>query len=284
MKNATVLVVIGRTAKPADLEPLTQTARDRNLHLIVLILGVMPQIPIYTYGIGEGGLYSLPPGWQTEVDEANAKLEVLRNQISDYLADQGTSAEVRVASGQAAILPGAVSHAALTCDLILIGDDLRQDAYVFDDVIRAALFRSAGGVMLNAMGSAKALQPASVFVAWKAGIPSARAVHAAMPILRDARNVTVALFDPVTTKARDGENPGSDVAAWLTHQGCHVTVQQYPSGGEEIGTVIMQRMKETGGELIVMGAYDHSRLREVIFGGTTHALIEQRDCPVLLCH
>ncbi|MEO2037875.1 MAG: universal stress protein, partial [Martelella sp.] len=112
-----------------------------------------------------------------------------------------------------------MSHAALTCDLILIGDDLRQDAYVFDDVIRAALFRSAGGVMLNAMGSAKALQPASVFVAWKAGIPSARAVHAAMPILRDARNVTVALFDPVTTKARDGENPGSDVAAWLTHQG-----------------------------------------------------------------
>ena len=55
MKNATVLVVLGRTAKPADLEPLTQAARDRNLHLFVLILGVMPQIPIYTYGIGEGG-------------------------------------------------------------------------------------------------------------------------------------------------------------------------------------------------------------------------------------
>ncbi|WP_378949312.1 hypothetical protein [Paracoccus sp. R86501] len=189
MKNATVLVVLGRTAKPADLEPLTETARDRNLHLIVLMLGVMPQIPIYTFGIGESGSFSLPLGWQTEVDEANARLEVLRNQISDYLADQGASAEVRVASGQAAILPGAVSHAALTCDLIVIGDDLRQDAPLFNDVIRAALFRSAGGVMLNAMGSAKALQPASVFVAWKAGIPSARAVHAAMPILRTAKNV-----------------------------------------------------------------------------------------------
>lgn len=284
MKNATVLVVLGRTAKPADLEPLTETARDRNLHLIVLMLGVMPQIPIYTFGIGESGSFSLPLGWQTEVDEANARLEVLRNQISDYLADQGASAEVRVASGQAAILPGAVSHAALTCDLIVIGDDLRQDAPLFNDVIRAALFRSAGGVMLNAMGSAKALQPASVFVAWKAGIPSARAVHAAMPILRTAKNVNVALFDPVMNKSGDGENPGSDVAAWLTRQGCHVAVQQYPSGGEEIGKVIMQRTKETGGDLIVMGAYEHSRLREVVFGGTTRTLIEQRDCPVLLCH
>lgn len=284
MENSTVLVVVGHNAKPADLEPLTETARDRNLHLIVLILGLMPQIPIYTYGIGEGGSYALPAGWQADVDEANAKLEVLRNQISNYLADQGASAEVRVASGQAAILPGAVSRAALTCDLIIIGDDLRQDAHVFSDVTRAALFRSAGGVMLNAMGTAKALQPASVFIAWKAGIPSARAVHAAMPILRSAREVNIALIDPVMTKASDGENPGSDVAAWLTHQGCNVVVQQYPSGGEEIGKVMIQRMKETGGDLIVMGAYDHSRLHEVVFGGTTRALIEQRDCAVLLCH
>ena len=284
MKNATVLVVLGRTAKPADLESLTQAARDRNLHLFVLILGVMPQIPIYTYGIGEGGTYSLPDGWQAEVHEASIALFRLRDQVSAYLAEQGTSAEVRVASGQPAILPAAVSRAALTCDLTVIGNDLRHDASVFDDVVRAALFRSAGGVMLNAMASAKALQPASVFLAWKAGIPSARAVHAAMPFLRDAREVTVAMFDPVMTSARDGENPGSDVAAWLTHQGCNVAVQQYPSGGEEIAKAIMQRGQETGGDLIVMGAYDHSRLREVVFGGTTRTMIEQRDCPVLLCH
>ena len=284
MKNATVLVVLGRTAKPADLEPLTQAARDRNLHLFVLILGVMPQIPIYTYGIGEGGTYSLPDGWQTEVHEASIALFKLRDQVSAYLTEQGTSAEVRVASGQPAILPAAVSRAALTCDLTVIGNDLRHDASVFDDVVRAALFRSAGGVMLNAMASAKALQPASVFLAWKAGIPSARVVHAAMPLMRDARDVTVALFDPVMTSARDGENPGSDVAAWLTHQGCKVAVQQYPSGGEEIAKAIMQRFKETGGDLVVMGAYDHSRLREVVFGGTTRTMIEQSDCPVLLCH
>ena len=138
--------------------------------------------------------------------------------------------------------------------------------------------------MINAVSSISALQPKSVFLAWKAGLPSARAIHAALPTLRAAADVTVAMFDPITTRLREGENPGSDVAAWLTHQGCNVTVQPYPSGGEEVGTVMLKRAKEIGSDLIVMGAYDHSRLREVVFGGTTRTLIEQRKLPVFLCH
>ncbi|WP_280322803.1 universal stress protein [Sulfitobacter faviae] len=94
----------------------------------------------------------------------------------------------------------------------------------------------------------------------------------------------MALFDPVSISAYDGENPGTDVAAWLTHQGCNVAVQQYASGGEDIGTAILKRAKETGADLIVMGAYDHSRLREMVFGGTTRSLIEQSAFPVLLSH
>lgn len=284
MKNATLLVVLGKTARPVDLEPLSESARERNLHLVVVILGAMPPIPVYTYGMGEYGAYALPDGWQDEVDRANADLEELRASISQYLADQGASAEVRVISGEAAALPDALVRAALTCDLVLLGDDLRDDDRLFDDVVHATLFWAPAGVMINAMKSISALQPKSIFLAWKAGLPSARAIQAAFPVLRNAEDVTVAMFDPITTRLRHGENPGSDVAAWLNHQGCHVTVQPYPSGGEEIGTVIIKRAKETGADLIVMGAYDHSRLREVVFGGTTRTLIEQRGCPVLLCH
>jgi nucleotide-binding universal stress UspA family protein len=284
MKNATLLVALGTTAEPVDLQQLSESAHECNLHLLVLILGAMPPIPVYTYGIGEYGAYALPYGWQADVDRANAELEDLRTSISKYLADQGASAEVRVASGEAAYLPNALAHAALTCDAILLGDDLRDNGQLFGDVVRAALFRAPAGVMVNWMKSTAAIQPKSVFLAWKAGIPSSRAVHAALPMLRSAEEVTVALIDPVTTRHRDGDNPGSDVAAWLNHQGCKVTVQQYPSGGEEIGTVMLKRAKETGADMIVMGAYDHSRLREVVFGGTTRMLIEQRDCPVFLCH
>jgi nucleotide-binding universal stress UspA family protein len=284
MKNATLLVLLGKAARPVDLEQISETARENNLHLIVRILGVMPAIPLYSYGMMEYGAYSLPAEWQADVDAANSELSTLRTLISDYLADQGASAEVRVTSGEAASLPDAVARAALTCDAIIIGDDLRDDRRVFDDIVRAALVRTPAGVMLNSMTSIKPLRPKSVFVAWKAGLPAARAVRAATPILLSADSVTIALFDPVTTQFRDGENPGSDVASWLTHRGCNVSVQQYPGGEEEIGKVILKRAKELGADLIVMGAYDHSRLHEIVFGGTTSSLIDQTDCPVLLSH
>lgn len=70
---------------------------------------------------------------------------------------------------------------------------------------------------------------------------------------------------------RDGENPGSDVAQWLSHQDCNVTVQQRPSGGKQIAACLLQHAQETDAEFIIMGAYDHSRKRQIVFGGTTRA-------------
>lgn len=284
MKNSVLIVVLGKAARPTDLAALSDSARENNLHLNVLILATMPQIPVSSYGTGFYGSLAIPEHWQTNIDSMNSALEKLRAEVSSYLAQQGASAEVRVASGENPFLADTIANLAQTSDTVIIGDDLRDDKALFNAVLRAALFHAPAGVILNAMTSTRALQPKSAFVAWKAGVPSSRAVRAALPILRQAKDVFVALFDPQTNAFNKDENPGSDVAAWLSHQGCQVTLQQYPSGGEEIGTVMQKRANEVGADLIVMGAYDHSRMRETIFGGTTRTLIEQRDMPILLCH
>lgn len=284
MENATLLVAVGKSARPVDLEPLTGSACNHNLHLVVTILGAMPPIPVYTYGIGEYGAYALPDGWQDEVERANAELEDLRTEFSQYLVDQGVSANVRVISAEAAALPDALARAALTCDLVMLGHDLRGDEHLFNNIVRATLFQAPAGLIINGMKAASSLYPARVFLAWKAGLPAARAAHAALPILCSAADITVAMFDPVTTHLQGAESAGSDLAAWLNHKGCNVTVQPYPSGAEPIGTVMLKRAKETGADLIVMGAYDHSRLREVVFGGTTQTLVAQQEIPVFLCH
>lgn len=284
MQNFTLTVVLGVDAQPNQMGPISQVAQAHSAHLIVLLLSEVPPVPVYSIGIGELSSYSLPVGWQADVDAAREALDVRREKMSQYLADQGTSADVRAVCGEVSGLRNAVARAGLTCDALVMGDDLRKDERLFDDIMHAALFDSAAPVVLNATNVEAALSPQSVFVAWKAGIPAARALRAALPILRGAREVTVALFDPVSTSADDGENPGTDVAAWLSHQGCRVAVQQYSSGGQEIGVAIMNRAKEAGADLIVMGAYDHSRLREMVFGGTTRTLIEQDTCAVLLSH
>ncbi|MEY8120164.1 universal stress protein [Falsihalocynthiibacter sp. BN13B15] len=284
MKNATLLVVVGRSASSVDLKPLTDPAREHNLHLSVLVLGAVPPIPLYTYEVGAFSGQSIAYDWHGEVDKTNAELDQTRLQIEEYLATQGVSADVSIVSGEAVTLPDTVARRAMACDLMVLANELRQDSDLFRGLLRVTLFQAPTGVLLNGTGNASSLQPETVFVAWKVGLPAARAIRTALPILRAAKNVTVAIFDPMTNQLRDGENPGSDVARWLSHQGCNITIMQYPSGGEPVGTVLLKRAKEAGADLIVMGAYDHSRLREEILGGTTKTLIEQQDCAVLLSH
>ncbi|NKB26643.1 MAG: hypothetical protein GKR99_03365 [Rhodobacteraceae bacterium] len=103
-------------------------------------------------------------------------------------------------------------------------------------------------------------------------------------MLRTAQEVVIAIFDPVMTEYADGEDPGADVARWLSHHGCKVLVQQLPSGGKDIGEAMILRAREVGADLIVMGAYGRSRLRQNILGGTTTRLIDQSDLPGFMAH
>ena len=161
---------------------------------------------------------------------------------------------------------------------------LRPVQAVGRGAVQSALFMSPAGVILNGVSRTAALTPGLVLVAWNSGLPAARAIHAALPVLRTAREVVIAIIDPVMTPYRDGEDPGADVALWLSHHGCKVSVQQMPSGGQPVDAALLKKAKETGADLIVMGGYDHSRMREVIFGGTTRSMVDQTAFPVLLAH
>lgn len=172
----------------------------------------------------------------------------------------------------------------MLCDTALVGGELRASDTLFRQVVYGILFQSPIGALLNDHDAKTLIAPKKVFVAWNTHLHSARAVHQALPFLRQANEVLIATVDPVMSEFQDGEDPGLDVAKWLTHHGCKVDVQQYPSGGHAIGNSILERSKEYGADLIVMGSYGHSRMREAIFGGTTRTLIEQTEQAVFLGH
>jgi nucleotide-binding universal stress UspA family protein len=177
-----------------------------------------------------------------------------------------------------------VAWRARVCDLSLVSNDLRDDPQAFKNVLHGLLFDSAAPVVINDEAGEKVLSAQNVLIAWNTSLPASRAVKRALPILKSAKTVTIACFDPVMSEMSDGENPGSDVAKWLTHHGCNVTVEQQPSGGKDIATCILDRAEEVGADLIVAGAYGHSRLRENLFGGTTASLTEQTDVAVFMAH
>lgn len=282
MKNASLLVLVAASTEAPELDAILQSASATGTHLSFLVLGSMPRVPAFAYGFEPYGVPPVPDNWQEEIDAAQAVLTTTAQTIEALLDTYATDGDVGTLSCDPATLPVIVARRSATCDAVMVSNALRGDEALFRNAVHSSLFQSPVGVILNGIGLRDTLRPARVFVGWDTGLPAARAVHVALALLEEATETIIGIFDPITS--RDGENPGSDVARWLSHHSCKVDLRQYPSGEEEIGKCILKRAAEAGADLVVMGAYGHSRMRQAVFGGTTRTLIEQTDMPVMLAH
>ena len=124
----------------------------------------------------------------------------------------------------------------------------------------------------------------SVMLCWNASRESARAAAEALPFLVAADKVVVLIVDPKTSVAGHGAEPGADVASWLARHGVNVTVLRDVAADTDVGSVILSRAADHDIDLIVMGIYGHSRLREVILGGASRTLLSRMTVPVLMAH
>jgi nucleotide-binding universal stress UspA family protein len=120
-------------------------------------------------------------------------------------------------------------------------------------------------------------------VAWKPTREAVRAVNEALPVLEPGAKVTVLVVDPQDSPEH-GEEPGADIAAHLARHGMQVTVEVAQSGHLDVTGTLLRRAAELGADLVVMGAYGHSRLRERILGGVTRDLLRTAPLPVLIAH
>jgi nucleotide-binding universal stress UspA family protein len=125
---------------------------------------------------------------------------------------------------------------------------------------------------------------AKPLVAWNASRESTRAVTDALPLLQRAKQVTVIVVDPRQDAEIHGELPGSDIALYLARHGVKAEAHPTPSGDVDIGDVILSRASDIDADLVVMGAWGHSRMRELVMGGATRSLLEQMTVPVLFSH
>ena len=113
---------------------------------------------------------------------------------------------------------------------------------------------------------------------------AARALNDAVPLLARAKEVALVIVDPHALGERVGPMPGADIAAHLARHGIQVTVKTVPSGGLDPGDVLLSTAADEGADLLVMGGYGHSRLRELILGGTTAHILKHMTVPVLFAH
>jgi nucleotide-binding universal stress UspA family protein len=120
-----------------------------------------------------------------------------------------------------------------------------------------------------------------VMVAWNGSVEAAKAVTAALPLLRGAEQVTLAVLGNSADTL--GESPGADIALYLARHGVNVEVLRRPEAADP-GKAILSLAADFNVDLLVMGAYGHSRFREMMLGGATRTILATTTLPVLMAH
>lgn len=143
--------------------------------------------------------------------------------------------------------------------------------------IDAALF-DTGRPVLVAPPAAPLQIGRKIAIAWNGSSQAARAVAFSLPFLERAEQVTI-----LVGSGQDSHTPGTALAAYLERHGIRAAVEGFDVAGS-VGKSVLERAGELGADLIVMGAYGHSRLREMILGGATREILASATLPVLMAH
>ena len=119
-------------------------------------------------------------------------------------------------------------------------------------------------------------------MAWNATRESIRAVADALPLLEEADAVEVLVVDHQRRPEGHGQEPGADIARHLARHGAHVEIRRMSSAGEDVGGLLLSEAAAFGADLLVMGAYGHTHLREWMFGSVTRTVLYGASLPVLM--
>jgi nucleotide-binding universal stress UspA family protein len=182
---------------------------------------------------------------------------------------------------------GAVTVQARYADLVVIGQrDPRESTSGVPNSLVERCVLSAGRpvLVLPYYASAYPDLGRNVLVAWSGTRESVRAVQDALPLLRRSENVVIMAVNPSVSASGHGESPGADLAMYLARHG--VRAEARPSVAPDIGVgdELLARASDMGADLLVMGAYGHSRLQEIVMGGVTQTLMKHMTVPVLMSH
>lgn len=122
----------------------------------------------------------------------------------------------------------------------------------------------------------------TVVVAWDFSRPASRAVADALPILQKAKRVIIVTI--INEKVIDTQRSGAELAKYLARHGVEVVLDTVDAAGRGIGDVLKSCVASRNADLLVMGAFGHSRVRDFILGGATKSMVAQPPLPIFLSH
>lgn len=262
----------------APLDQLIALAESQDAHAETLCLGVDRTQTGYYYA-GANALVL-----QETLARANAEADEVLAHANDRLGKSGVRWSAESGVAQISDLGRHVAHRARFSDLVVMprpyGADRGSET---EAIVEAALFEGHAPVLVVPDGGPLLQQPGTVLAAWNESVEALTAVRRALPFLKRADLVRVVVIDP-PTHGPERSDPGGLLSQMLARHGVKCEIDVLSKTMSRVSDVLNRHTADTAADMLVMGAYGHSRFREAILGGATRNMLEQASLPVFLAH
>lgn len=274
-RNLLVHVDDSRSSK-ARLEVAIDLAKAHGAHLTGLYVAIDPPL-------SSNMRAAVPAEFLVMVQEqARARAAEAKARFEATVKRAGLSADCRAEHCPYTRVPEVIALHARYSDLAILGqpnpDEGEVNVAATEDVV---LSSGRPGLIIPFIGPGRTLGR-RVMVAWDGGREAARAVADAMPVLERADSVVVLVIN--AENGDHGDQPGADIALYLARHDIKVDAQQLGAKDLSVADALLSRLADEDIDLLVMGAYGHSRLREWVLGGTTRQIFHEMTVPVLMSH
>lgn len=279
MTYRTVLVslnVVGRAE--AVLDVAVAVAKAHDAHLIGLY--AVPALQIYP-SMSMQVTPEIVDDQRRYFQEQAKKVQAV---FDETMRREGVSAEWRVVDSRGSTVADSVIDRARSVDLVIASQADDEEVLADTELCERLLMESGRPVLFVPTHGSFTTVGTSVAMAWNASQEATRAAFDALPMLKRASSVVILAVDPLDEEGREGIVDGTELAGTLARHGVEAELHRSTSSEVSVGDEVLSRISDMGADLLVMGGYGHSRMREFVFGGVTRQILTQMTVPVLMSH
>jgi nucleotide-binding universal stress UspA family protein len=283
MTFKTILVNLNNEPRVSELiAAAAAIARPTEAHVIGLY--VMPPLLMPSDVI-------MPMGaefYEEQVVEHRAQAERIKTIFDRLTAGEPFVAEWRthgdVRSAYESIADGVIEQSR-AAELVIVSQARDgKDPPMLTDIAERVALESGRPVLVIPSSWLSREYGRDIAVAWNDSREATRAAFDALPLLARAKKVRLITVGETTDGDRKNTIPSAEVASTLARHGLDVEVETLTNADRHTGNAILSRVVADGSDLLVMGAYGHSRLREFVLGGATRDVLKHMTVPVLMSH
>lgn len=267
------------TDNAAEINAAMQLAEAHDAHLAALATAANAELPLYGFaGLSTSVFTALDNQVAHEIERVKSAFEVACSRHDRH-------AEFRSARVYEAETSDVVALHGRHADLVVMRQSEPGTRRAGgSDVVENTVVAVGKPVLVVPYAGAPEQFGQNIILGWDGSREAARALKDALPFMQSAAKVHVLVVNPESRGDAHGELPGADIATHLARHGLNVELATERGGSIDPANLILSRAADFGADLLVMGAFAHSRLQQTLFGGFTTTILKEATLPVLLSH